>query len=87
MRIKQALKFALLNGKDSTSVRQKIADRIWGNSSKESKEVNISNLVRGKTVNFKESHIVAICEEAGVSPDFLFGYNKETKSFNFEQDL
>lgn len=84
MRIKEALKFALLNGKNSTIIRQKISDRIWGKSSKETQEVNVSNLVRGKTKKFDSNMVETICQETGVSPDFLFGYDKETKTFSYE---
>jgi len=84
MRFKEALKFALLNGKNSTDIRQRISNRLWGKSSKVTQDVNVSNLVRGKTVSFKENYIVSVCEETGVSPNFLFGYNEETKTFQHE---
>lgn len=86
MRIKQALKFALLDGKDSTKIRKRIADRIWGDSKPKTKEVNTSSLVSGKTMKY-DPVVIAICEETGVSPNFLFGYDSETKTFNNEKNL
>jgi len=84
MRIKEALKYGLLNGLDSTVIRQKISARIWSKSSEVTREVNVSNLVRGQTNKKIDNLVIVVCEETGVSPDFLFGYDKETKTFSHE---
>jgi hypothetical protein len=84
MRIKEALKYGLLNGLDSTVIRQKIAARLWSKSSEVTREVNVSNLVRGQTNKKIDNLVTTICEETGVSPDFLFGYDMETKTFSHE---
>lgn len=52
-----------------------LAKKIWPESETKTQQVSISKLVNGKTRRIEMDWVKIICEETGVSPDFLFGYS------------
>jgi len=70
LRIREALKYALLSGKNIS--RMDLARAIFPDSKRETQEVNITNLLTGKTKRPNPEWIPIICELTGVDANFLF---------------
>jgi len=64
-----AIKLAIKNG--DRTVKSRIKNRLWPNSSEKSKEVYISRLLKKKLIGSPET-IRIFCEECNVTTDFMF---------------
>jgi hypothetical protein len=84
MQFREALQFAILSGNKAKQIKGKIAAILWPNGTAKSGEISMTNLIGGKTKLFSKKTIVVFCEKTGVSPNFLYNYNEETKTFNHE---
>lgn len=75
LRIKQAILQAELNGKEID--KKVLSQKLWPDSTVESQQVNMSNLMSNKTKKINPEWINILCEELGCSSDFLFGIKDE----------
>jgi hypothetical protein len=74
IRLNEAIAYAKLNGK--TVVKKDLAARLFPESTTECQQVKLTNLVRGRTQRVAPEWVDIICEETGVTPNFLFGYEQ-----------
>ena len=72
LRIKEAVARAQRNGKKV--LLKDIASRRWADSSEQARQVNMSNLVTGRTKSIDEDQMQTICEMCDCTPNFLYGY-------------
>lgn len=71
IKINEALQFSKKNGKEIQ--KKDLAKKLWPDSAPLTQEVNMSNLISGKTKTIKPEWIEIICEETGVSANELLG--------------
>lgn len=72
--LNEAIAFAVANGKRINKTI--LADKLWPGSDQRCKRANISHLSTGKTSRISRKMVLIICEECGVTADFLFGIKK-----------
>lgn len=74
LRVNEAIAFAKLNGK--TVLKKDLAARMFPGIAKGCQQVKFTNIIRGKTKRFAPEWVDIICDETGVTPNFLFGYEQ-----------
>lgn len=72
IRINEALAFARLNGKKI--MKKELAAKLFPNSTTACQQVCFTKICNGNMKRFDPAWVDIICEETGVSPNFLFGY-------------
>lgn len=58
-------------------LKKDIAARIWPDGTPEARQVNMTKLLKGRTLRIEPEWVKIICEMTGVSADFLFGMSNE----------
>lgn len=71
LKIKEALAYAVAMGKNIDKVE--LAAKIFPEATKENQYMKMANLIAGRVKRVKPETVVIICQECGVSADFLFG--------------
>jgi hypothetical protein len=74
IRLNEAIAYAKMNGKEV--VKKQLAAKLFPDSTPESQQVNLSYLASGRTKRVTPELIDIICDECGVTPNFLFGYEQ-----------
>jgi len=74
LHIEEALAYAALKGKKI--LKKDLYPKLYPDANEQTAQVNFSNLLSGRTERIKIEWVVIICQECGVSPNFLFGYGK-----------
>ncbi len=75
MRLNEAIARAKESGRKV--LKKDIAARLWPDRTPEAQQVNMTKLLKGKTVGIKPEWVGIICEMTGVSSDFLFGLSND----------
>ncbi|NQU54074.1 MAG: hypothetical protein HQ522_16215 [Bacteroidetes bacterium] len=70
IRVNEAFAQAEAKGKKIKKIQ--LAEKLWPGSSRDTQQMNISNLLNGKTKRVDIQWIPIICEELGCTPNFLF---------------
>lgn len=71
LRVKEAIARSEANGKKV--YKKDIAARLFDGVSESAQQVNMTNLLNGKTQRVKPEWVVIICEMCGCTADYLFG--------------
>lgn len=71
LRVKEAIARSEANGKKV--YKKDIAARLFDGVSESAQQVNMTNLLNGKTQRIKPEWVVIICEMCGCTADYLFG--------------
>lgn len=71
LKINEALAYATAHGKKINKVE--LAARIFPEANKACQYQKLQHLLSGRTARVKPETVVIICNETGVSADFLFG--------------
>lgn len=71
LRVKEAIARSEANGKKV--YKKDIAARLFDGVSESAQQVNMTNLLNGKTQRIKPEWIVIICEMCGCTANYLFG--------------
>lgn len=71
LRVKEAIARSEANGKKV--YKKDIASRLFDGVSESAQQVNMTNLLNGKTQRIKPEWVVIICEMCGCTADYLFG--------------
>lgn len=71
LRVKEAIARSEANGKKV--FKKDIAARLFDGVSESAQQVNMTNLLNGKTQRIKPEWVVIICEMCGCTADYLFG--------------
>lgn len=71
VRFKEALAYSELHGKKV--LKKDLARKIFDSVNASSAQVNMANLISGRTKRISPRMICVFCEECGVTPNFLFG--------------
>lgn len=71
LRVKEAIARSEANGKKV--YKKDIAARLFDGVSESAQQVNMTNLLNGKTQRIKPEWVVIICEMCGCTANYLFG--------------
>lgn len=73
MRLKVKEAIARSEAKGKKVYKKDIAARLFEGVSESAQQVNMTNLLNGKTQRIKPEWVVVICQMCGCSSDYLFG--------------
>lgn len=71
LKINEALAYATANGKKIN--KGELAAKLFPEASKACQYQKLQHLLSGRTLRIKPETVVIICQETGVSADYLFG--------------
>lgn len=74
-RIDEAIGRAKANGK--RVLKKELAAKLWPDSSEAAQQVNMTALCTGRKQKIAPEWVETICQETGVSADFLFGLTND----------
>lgn len=74
LRLEEAIARSLMNGKKV--LKKDLAARLFPNVGKSAQQVNLTNLLSGRTTRVKPEWIAIICEMCECDANFLFGIEK-----------
>ena len=74
LKIQEALAFATANGKKIN--KGELAAKLFPEANKACQYQKLQHLISGRTIRIKPETVVILCQECGVSADYLFGIEK-----------
>lgn len=75
LRIEEAIARAKTRGIQLT--KKQIAEKLFPAAQHSAQQVNMTNLINGRTTRIKPEWVIIICKMCGCSADFLFGLKNE----------
>ena len=74
LKVKEAIARSEANGKKV--LKKDIAARLWEDSSEQSQQVNMTNLVNGTTKKISPDWVIILCEMLDCTANYLFDINE-----------
>ena len=75
LKLKEAIARSEMNGKKI--MKKEIAARLWATSNKQTRQVNMTNLLNGRTKKINFEWVIIICTMLDCTADYLFGLQKD----------